>query len=179
MAYTMAMDDTLLAIAQPRRRAILTLVRDSELSAGEIARHFDLVVERGIENVVAIRGDRPPDPEFRPPNDGFRYAVDLIRFVRDLPPSLRDQTSKDWQAYQASGARSVKQFNAGAWRVSISTLNMALRLEAQPVSAQVAFLFAGSEIGLSTRHAGIGAAIRRVLKAAATLNENGLFDETA
>jgi DNA-binding transcriptional ArsR family regulator len=30
------------AIAEPRRRQILTLVRDGELSAGEIAAHFDV-----------------------------------------------------------------------------------------------------------------------------------------
>src|SRR3954464_9209111 len=30
------------AIAAPRRRAILRLVRDGELSAGEIAQHFDV-----------------------------------------------------------------------------------------------------------------------------------------
>jgi DNA-binding transcriptional ArsR family regulator len=30
------------AIAAPRRRQILTLVRDGELSAGEIAAHFDI-----------------------------------------------------------------------------------------------------------------------------------------
>jgi DNA-binding transcriptional ArsR family regulator len=30
------------AIAAPRRRRILTLVRDGELSAGEIAAHFDV-----------------------------------------------------------------------------------------------------------------------------------------
>jgi DNA-binding transcriptional ArsR family regulator len=30
------------AIAEPRRRRILTLVRDHELSAGEIASHFDV-----------------------------------------------------------------------------------------------------------------------------------------
>jgi DNA-binding transcriptional ArsR family regulator len=30
------------AIAAPRRRRILTLVRDKELSAGEIASHFDV-----------------------------------------------------------------------------------------------------------------------------------------
>jgi len=30
------------AIAAPRRRRILTLVRDGELSAGEIASHFDI-----------------------------------------------------------------------------------------------------------------------------------------
>src|SRR6185312_5172649 len=36
------MEAALKAIAEPRRRAILTLVRDGELSAGEIASHFDV-----------------------------------------------------------------------------------------------------------------------------------------
>ena len=36
------MEAALNAIAEPRRRAILTLVRDGELSAGEIASHFDV-----------------------------------------------------------------------------------------------------------------------------------------
>jgi DNA-binding transcriptional ArsR family regulator len=34
------MDAALKAIAEPRRRRILSLVRDKELSAGEIASHF-------------------------------------------------------------------------------------------------------------------------------------------
>ena len=36
------MEAALRAIAAPRRRQILSLVRDGELSAGEIARHFDV-----------------------------------------------------------------------------------------------------------------------------------------
>ena len=36
------MEAALKAIAAPRRRQILTLVRDEELSAGEIASHFDV-----------------------------------------------------------------------------------------------------------------------------------------
>ncbi|MFL5950733.1 MAG: ArsR/SmtB family transcription factor [Gaiellaceae bacterium] len=36
------MEAALKAIAEPRRRAILSLVRDGELSAGEIASHFDV-----------------------------------------------------------------------------------------------------------------------------------------
>jgi DNA-binding transcriptional ArsR family regulator len=36
------MEATLKAIAAPRRRQILSLVRDGELSAGEIAAHFDV-----------------------------------------------------------------------------------------------------------------------------------------
>jgi DNA-binding transcriptional ArsR family regulator len=36
------MEAALRAIAAPRRRQILTLVRDGELTAGEIAAHFDV-----------------------------------------------------------------------------------------------------------------------------------------
>ena len=36
------MEAPLRAIAEPNRRRILTLVRDRELSAGEIASHFDV-----------------------------------------------------------------------------------------------------------------------------------------
>ena len=36
------METALKALAAPRRRAILRLVRDGELSAGEIASHFDV-----------------------------------------------------------------------------------------------------------------------------------------
>jgi DNA-binding transcriptional ArsR family regulator len=38
----MGMEAALKAIAEPRRRQILTLVRDGELSAGEIAAQFDV-----------------------------------------------------------------------------------------------------------------------------------------
>jgi DNA-binding transcriptional ArsR family regulator len=36
------MEAAVKAIAAPRRRQILTLVREDELSAGEIAAHFDV-----------------------------------------------------------------------------------------------------------------------------------------
>ncbi len=36
------MDLALKALAEPRRRAILRLVRDGELASGEIAAHFDV-----------------------------------------------------------------------------------------------------------------------------------------
>ncbi len=36
------MEASLKALAEPRRRQILRLVRDGELSAGEIAAHFDV-----------------------------------------------------------------------------------------------------------------------------------------
>jgi methylenetetrahydrofolate reductase (NADH) len=54
-----------------------------EATRAELAAHLDLVRRRGIENLVAIRGDVPKDPNFRRPPDGFRYAVDMIRFIRE------------------------------------------------------------------------------------------------
>jgi DNA-binding transcriptional ArsR family regulator len=38
----MGVEAALKALGEPRRRQILTLVRDGELSAGEIAAHFDI-----------------------------------------------------------------------------------------------------------------------------------------
>jgi methylenetetrahydrofolate reductase (NADPH) len=54
-----------------------------EASRAEMAAHLERIAAHGIENIVAIRGDRPKDPAFRPPADGFRYAADMIRFIRE------------------------------------------------------------------------------------------------
>ncbi len=59
--------------------AHMTCVRDTR---NEIATLLDDLVARGIENVVALRGDLPPDPDFRRPTDGFTFAADLIAFIR-------------------------------------------------------------------------------------------------
>ena len=59
--------------------AHMTCVRDTR---DEIAALLDLMVSQGIENVVALRGDLPPDPAFRRPDGGFTYAADLIAFIR-------------------------------------------------------------------------------------------------
>jgi len=59
-----------------------------EASRGDIEDVLELLAKHGIENMVALRGDRPPDPAFRPPADGFRYAADMIEFVRARAPHL-------------------------------------------------------------------------------------------
>jgi DNA-binding transcriptional ArsR family regulator len=43
------------AIAQPRRRAILRLVRERELSAGEIASHFDVTRPAVSQHLSVLR----------------------------------------------------------------------------------------------------------------------------
>ena len=56
----------------------------------EIGQAVDELRARGIENVLALRGD-PSDasqpggkvPAFTPTEDGFRYASELVAFIRD------------------------------------------------------------------------------------------------
>jgi methylenetetrahydrofolate reductase (NADPH) len=59
--------------------AHMTCVRDSR---DEIAALLDYAVASGLENVVALRGDIPPDPAFRRPAGGFTYANELVAFIR-------------------------------------------------------------------------------------------------
>jgi methylenetetrahydrofolate reductase (NADH) len=59
-----------------------------EASRADIAAALDLIGQRGIDNMVLLRGDVPKDPDFRRPRDGFRYAADLVSFVRARAPKL-------------------------------------------------------------------------------------------
>ena len=49
------METALKAIAEPRRRAILRLVRDEELSAGEIASHFDVTRPAVSQHLTVLK----------------------------------------------------------------------------------------------------------------------------
>jgi DNA-binding transcriptional ArsR family regulator len=49
------MNETLYALAEPRRRAILELVRDRELPAGEIARHFEVTRPAVSQHVAVLK----------------------------------------------------------------------------------------------------------------------------
>ena len=48
--------DPVAAIAEPRRREILSLVRDRELSAGEIAARFDITRPAVSQHLAVLRG---------------------------------------------------------------------------------------------------------------------------
>ncbi len=44
------------------------------------------LAERGIENIVALRGDPPKgEAQFKAPAHGFPYASELVRFIRSHP----------------------------------------------------------------------------------------------
>ena len=49
------METALKAIAEPRRRAILRLVRDEELAAGEIASHFDVTRPAVSQHLTVLK----------------------------------------------------------------------------------------------------------------------------
>src|ERR1700722_933236 len=49
------METALKAIAEPRRRQILTLVRDEELSAGEIASHFEVTRPAVSQHLTVLK----------------------------------------------------------------------------------------------------------------------------
>src|ERR1700752_2784342 len=55
MTYTIGMETALKAIAEPRRRRILTLVRDEELSAGEIASHFEVTRPAVSQHLTVLK----------------------------------------------------------------------------------------------------------------------------
>jgi len=50
------METALKALAEPRRRRILMLVRDGELSAGEIASHFEISRPAISQHLTVLRG---------------------------------------------------------------------------------------------------------------------------
>jgi len=55
MAYHARMDAALKAISQPRRRQILLLVRNHELSAGAIAAHFDVTRPAVSQHLTVLK----------------------------------------------------------------------------------------------------------------------------
>jgi len=51
------MDESLRAVADPTRRAILRLVRDGELAAGEIATHFPSISRPAVSQHLRVLSD--------------------------------------------------------------------------------------------------------------------------
>ena len=74
------MEAALKALVEPRRRAILTLVRDTERTAGEIAQRFD-VTRPAISQHLSVLKEAGLVSERR---DGTR------RFYRARPEGLRE-----------------------------------------------------------------------------------------
>lgn len=50
-----SVDDQLRALAEPRRRAILDLIRDRELAAGDIAAHFEVTRPAVSQHLTVLK----------------------------------------------------------------------------------------------------------------------------
>ena len=58
-------------------------------SQDEILQILQTYHDRGIENIMALRGDPPQrQQEYVPPADGFRYATELVRFIKKHFPDM-------------------------------------------------------------------------------------------
>jgi DNA-binding transcriptional ArsR family regulator len=93
------------AIAEPRRRAILALVRDEELSAGAIAAHFDVSRPAVSQHLTVLRG-------------------------AGLLSERREGTSRLYRA-RPEGLADLRDFMNGFWTDRLERLRLAAELEQQ------------------------------------------------
>ena len=97
------MEAALRAIAEPRRRQILRLVRDEELSAGEIASHFE-VTRSAVSQHLRVLKDAGLVAERR---HGTR------RIYRIRPEGLAE----------------LREFIDGLWEIKLATLKRVAEAE--------------------------------------------------
>jgi DNA-binding transcriptional ArsR family regulator len=97
------MDDVTRAIAEPRRREILWLVRERELSAGEIASHFDVTRPAISQHLTVLR----------------ESGLLTVR---------RDGTRRLYRA-RPEGLADLRDFLNGFWTNRLARLKLAAELE--------------------------------------------------
>jgi DNA-binding transcriptional ArsR family regulator len=100
-----AMDSAVRAIAEPRRREILRLVRERELSAGEIASRFD-VTRPAVSQHIAVLRDA------------------------GLLSERRDGTRRLYRA-RPEGMAGLREFLEDFWSDRLERLKLAAELEQQ------------------------------------------------
>jgi DNA-binding transcriptional ArsR family regulator len=93
------------AIAEPRRRQILALVRDGELSAGAIAAHFDVSRPAVSQHLTVLRG-------------------------AGLLNERRQGTSRLYRA-RPEGLADLRDYMNGFWTDRLERLKLAAELEQQ------------------------------------------------
>jgi DNA-binding transcriptional ArsR family regulator len=99
------MDDVTRAIAEPRRRNILALVRDQELSAGQIASNFDVTRPAVSQHLAVLKG-------------------------AGLLVERREGTRRLYRA-RPEGMSELRDFVNGFWSERLERLKLAAELEQQ------------------------------------------------
>ena len=128
--------------------------------------------------VSAVSGSvETGEPTILPPDVGNSdlgcCVCDRLLEFSPRSPNLRDMKLTDWPAYRASGAKSVKSFEAASWMITVDTINTAIMVTARPrLSLHSEISVQGSA---NPRHEDVGAAVRKTLKAAMVLRANGVI----
>ena len=86
-------------------------------TTGDLSRTLEQLAGSGLENVLALGGDRPPD--YVPPDDGFTYANELVEFIRNSMPlcigaACYPETHKDAASAEVDLGNLCKKVRAGA-----------------------------------------------------------------
>jgi DNA-binding transcriptional ArsR family regulator len=109
-----SVDESLRAVADPTRRAILRLVRDGELPAGEIARHFPEISRPAVSQHLRVLTDarlvevRPDGNRrlYRWRREGLRDAVAFVEEMwSDRLAALKVAAEREEWPERARGAR--------------------------------------------------------------------------
>lgn len=50
----------------------------------EIKAYVEDLFERGLQHVVALRGDKPANADYVAPKDGFQYASELVSYLKSI-----------------------------------------------------------------------------------------------
>lgn len=85
------MEAALKAIAAPRRRQILSLVRDGELSAGEIAAHFDVTRPAVSQHLTVLKEAGLVNERRNGTRRMYRVRPDGLAPVRDFLEQFWDE----------------------------------------------------------------------------------------
>ena len=85
------MEAALKAIAAPHRRQILSLVRDDELSAGEIAAHFDVTRPAVSQHLTVLKEAGLGDERRNGTRPLYRVRPDGLTPIRDFLEQFWDE----------------------------------------------------------------------------------------
>jgi DNA-binding transcriptional ArsR family regulator len=85
------MQAALNAIAAPRRRQILSLVRDGELSAGEIAAHFDVTRPAVSQHLTILKEARLVDERRNGTRRLYRARPEGLAELREFLDAFWDE----------------------------------------------------------------------------------------
>jgi hypothetical protein len=96
----------------------------------------------------------------------------LLEFDPKSPTDMRSHKKSDWGAYRVSGAKSMRRFEEKSWMALIATVNSVIVINAFPRNSLWPEINAyGSS---SPLHDKLGRTVRRTLRAAMVLRENGI-----